>query len=378
MRILLMADIHIGSIKDTRYVYNVITDIIEKEVIFNKTDMVVILGDYFDRLFRANEEYVSLAINVMSYLVESCKRSKTKIKLINGTFSHDYDQYKLFNYFFSMKDIDIRLFTTVTEEIVNGKHILYVPEEYMMDKHIFYKKYLYSDKQYDYIFGHGMIIEAFPTIVQVSHSASSGKEKTVPRFTSGELSKVCKLSVWGHWHHYTEMRNVYYLGSLFRNSFGEEEDKGYGIIENDEFKFIKNEKAYIYKTYVFDETSPIYENNDNIIKEINKIKNENKEIFTGKLVGKIRLKLKLPVNVYSSFKDDLVSITNEDRIFTLLIEDNNSDIIEEDNPETTEYDFLLDNNIQIHEKIHSYIQKQFDSDISLNQIKKYITEPLSI
>ena len=65
MRILLIADLHIGSIKDIPYFYNVTTDIIEKEVIFTKTDLVLFLGDYFDKLFKVNEEYVSLAINIM-------------------------------------------------------------------------------------------------------------------------------------------------------------------------------------------------------------------------------------------------------------------------------------------------------------------------
>lgn len=378
MRILLMGDIHIGSIKDTQYVYKTITDIIEKEVIFNKTDMVVILGDYFDRLFKANEEYVSLAINIMSYIVDACKRNNTKLRMIYGTMSHEMDQYKLFNYFFKMNDIDIKLFNTVTEEKINGKKILFIPEEYMMDKYEFYKDYLYSNKKYDYIFGHGMIMEAFPTILQISHSASKGKEKSVPRFKSGELSKLCKLSIWGHYHIKTKMENVYYLGSLFRNCFGEETDKGYGIIEDDKFIFIKNEKAYIYKTYLFELSSSIYENKDNIMKKINKIKNENKEIFNGEIVGKIRLKFKLPTSIYSSFKDDLLSIINEDKIFSILIENNNENIEEDDENENTEYDFLLDKNIQIHDKIHSYIQKQYDYDLSINQIKKYIMEPLKI
>ena len=55
MRILLLADIHIGSIKDSKYVYDVITRIIDKEVILTHSDMVVILGDYFDRLCKAKD-----------------------------------------------------------------------------------------------------------------------------------------------------------------------------------------------------------------------------------------------------------------------------------------------------------------------------------
>ena len=101
MRMLLIADLHVGSIKDNDYVYRVITDIIEKEVIFTKTDAVVILGDYFDRLFKVNEEYVSCAINIMSFLIRACSRSGTKIRIVYGTESHEMNQYKLFNYNFT-------------------------------------------------------------------------------------------------------------------------------------------------------------------------------------------------------------------------------------------------------------------------------------
>ena len=68
--------------------------------------------------------------------------------------------------------------------------------------------------------------------------------------------------------------NVYYLGSLFRDSFGEEIPKGYGIIEDDKFRFIENDKAYVYKTYEFNPESSIYQSSDDIIREIDKIKKE--------------------------------------------------------------------------------------------------------
>ena len=59
------------------------------------------------------------------------------------------------------------------------------------------------------------------------------------------LGSICNLSVWGHYHVKTKIAdNVYYLGSLFRDSFGEESPKGYGIIEDNKFEFIENNKAY--------------------------------------------------------------------------------------------------------------------------------------
>lgn len=380
MRILLLADIHIGSIKDMNYVYNITTDIIEKEVVFKKTDIVVILGDYFDRLFKVNEEHVSTAINVMSYLIRACERSKTKIRIVYGTESHEMNQYKLFNYHFTSTSVDIKLFTTAEDEEIDCKKILYIPEEYISDKRKFYKKYLYSDKHYDYIFGHGIIEEGMPLAVKFNKAASQSTEKQVPRFKSGELHLAGDIVVFGHYHCYTDIGDkVYYLGSLFRNSFGEEIPKGYGIIEDNSFQFIENNKAYIYKTYEFDKDSNIYKNADTILTEIERIKSENEDVFKGEKVGKIRIKFNIPDTADSSFRDNLKSIISNDKLFSINIQECGDDTSEDlqDDVED-EYDFVLDSSMDITDKIYSFINKKYDIDISLDQIKRYISEPLKI
>lgn len=374
MRILLFADIHIGSIKDTTYVYNVLTDVIEKELIFNKTDMVVILGDYFHKLFKVNEEYVSCAINVMSYLIRACQRSSTKIRIVYGTESHEMGQYRLFNYHFTSSNIDIKLFDTVCEEEINGKRILYVPEEYIDNKNKFYKNTLYSGKNYDYIFGHGMIEDGMPAVISFGESKTN--EKQVPRFKSGEFSNISKITIFGHYHLHVNMKNnVYYLGSFFRDSFGEENPKGYGIIEDDIFTFIENKEAYIFKTYEFNSDSNIYESSDNIIREIDNIKNENKDIFNGNKHGKIRIIFKAPENIDQSFKDNLKSILFNDKYISTMIKETCTEIINDAKEEINdEYDFILDNSMNLTDKIHRYISKKYDNPMSLEELIKYINE----
>lgn len=94
MRILLIADLHIGSIKDIKYFYDTTISIIDEELMKKKTDIVVFLGDYFERLFKNNEDFTALAINIMSYIVLACLRNKTKIRMIYGTESHEMNQYR--------------------------------------------------------------------------------------------------------------------------------------------------------------------------------------------------------------------------------------------------------------------------------------------
>jgi len=374
MRILLFADIHIGSIKDTIYTYNVLTDIIEKEVILKKTDMVIILGDYFHRLFKVNEEYVSCAINVMTYLIRACKRSNTKIRIVYGTESHEMNQYKLFNYHFTSSNLDIKLFDTIGEEIVNGKNILYVPEEYIDSKHKFYKDTLYSGKKYDYIFGHGMIEDGMPAAV--SFSGPKSDEKQVPRFKSGEFCDISKVTVFGHEHTHKKMQGeVYYLGSLFRDSFGQETPKGYGIIEDDKFTFIENEQAYVFKTYEFNSESKVYESNDEIIREIDRIKQENQDVFNGNQHGKIRIIFNTPDNVDPTFKENLKTILFNDKYIAPLVKESNNEVIDDAKAEVSdEYDFILDGSLAITDKIHRYITKQYDTHMSLEELTSYINE----
>ncbi len=381
MRLLLFADMHIGSIKDTIYYYNVVTDIIEKEVELKKTDAVIILGDYFDRLFRANEEYVSLAIDIMSYLVRACSKNHTKIRLIYGTESHEMNQYKLFNHHFSSKKVDVKLITICTEEeLFPNVNVLYVPEEYVNDKHEFYQNTLYK-KKYDYIFGHGNIVEGMPMNMAFHMATKKSLEKQVPRFNKGEMMNASKLCVFGHIHTFKNLDNrVYYLGSLFRNSFGEEEAKGYGIIEDDKLTFVENTEAYVYKTYEFNPDSDAYESNENIVNKINEIKQENESIFNGEKVGKIRIIFNTPNNIDPSFNNNIKDILTNDKLISPLIKESNQELIEEAKAEVAdEYEFVLDNSMNIIDKIHTFITKINNDDIiPLDELTKYIKNPLEI
>jgi DNA repair exonuclease SbcCD nuclease subunit len=378
MRFLLLADLHIGSIKDITYLYNVITEILERELIFNHTDAVIILGDYFDRLFKVNEEYTSLAINVMSYLIRLCKKTRTKIRIVYGTESHEMSQYKLFNYHFNDPSVDIKLIDTVTsEEIFPNVNVLYLPEEYTTDKFEFYKDYLYSGMKYNYIFGHGIIAEGMSMI---NHNIiDESKEKKVPIFKSKELSSVSDICAFGHYHVYTDMGDdCYYVGSTFRDSFGEEEAKGYGVIEDNKFKFIENTSAYLYKTYTYEVDSDIYKNMDTLISQLNKIKEIHSDIFSGQRTGKIRMIFKFPDNMDHSFKESIKTLLLENKSISYMIKEtlSNSSIKEDD--VELEYDFILDNSLAVEDKIHRYINKNYDIELSLDELTSLINDELRI
>lgn len=371
MKILALADIHIGSIKDPDYVYNTLTEIIDTEVLCKQIDMVIILGDYFDRLAKVNEDMVSTAINVMSYLIRTCIKNHVRIRIVYGTESHEMDQYRLFAYHFSDPNLDIRLFKTVESETFDdGTKILYVPEEYIDDKDAHYAEY-FKD-HYNYVFGHGTIDDGMPAQASFGHVKTN--EKHTPRFKSGEFAQISDLTVFGHYHVYTEMPgNVFYLGSLFRSSFGEEDPKGYGVIDGSKLTFIENRYAYVYKTYTFEPTSDVYNDPKNIIDQIRQIKEDNKDIFDGAKQGKIRLLFNAPSNLDQTFKETLHDVLVDDKQIATLIKHTDTDAIAEIKSSIDpEYDYLLDPSLPIADKIHRWVMQLHDVDLSMDLLKKYI------
>lgn len=292
----------------------------------------------------------------------------------------------------------MKIIDTVTEEEINGKKILYIPEEYINDKHKHYRKYLYSDKHYDFIFGHGVIEDGMPEAVSYTNNRSN-KEKQVPHFKSGEFSPISDFTVFGHYHQYNHIcDHVYYLGSLFRDSFGEEIDKGYGVIydsNNDlpesifpvvdthnssgyTFDFHKNTKAYTLLTITYSPTSNIYTSETAFISELNNIKNEHKELFEDGSNGRIRLKFQVPSNVSQQFRDTINSILfNEKNISTTIKEIDNEIFSDSEDDEDHEDDFILDVSLPIIDKIFQYAEKNYERKITMEKLSKYLAKSLA-
>lgn len=387
---LAVADLHIGSIKDITYYYNTMTNIFERELLLDRKRVVFIAGDYFHRLFKANEEYTKLAINLMNYLVKICKRSRknplerTKVRIIYGTESHEMNQYHLFNYHINHPDIDFQIIDTVCREEIDGIEILYLPEEFMDDKFDHYDGYLYGDvkKGYDLIIGHGNIIEGMPMLSYDDKPKSN--EKKVPIFKKGELTQFLNKDgrcLFGHYHDHTDMGDgVFYIGSTFRDSFGQEAPKGYMRFSKGEHSFIENTEAYLYKTYLYDENHEIYKSVDNIATELTRIKEEYPDIFAGERYGKIRLVFQTPTDLDVSFKENIRTLLYNDKVISPLIKEASIDVTAElgENAIDDEYEFVLDSSLGISDKIHRYMIRQYDSTMSLEELEAYINEPFKL
>ena len=371
----MIADIHFGALPVER-LYNeleIFLDFIEKKSL----DFIIILGDWFDKKINLNSKDAKYSTVFFERICQICIDNDIKLRIIQGTESHDNSQLEVLEILAKNKPVDFKVFYEVEEEeLFPDFNVLYVPEEYINSIDEKYGKYM--NKKYDMIFGHGMIQEVkFAALIQSSETTM----KKAPIFKSKMLCDMCYGPIFfGHIHTKDIFNDrLYYVGSYSRWKFGEEEDKGFYYVkyENDtkefEAKFIVNDKAMKYDTIeIYEKESGFYKlNTENQIKYIQNLiqsfeydflrlqfyipqgyENENLLInMINESFGKYKnLKLDFKVNSKIKSKREV-----EEKINLLL----------------DKYGFIFDNKIDTYTKINKFILEKYNKDISVEKIKEY-------
>ena len=371
----MIADIHFGALPVVR-LYNeleIFLDFIEKKSL----DFIIILGDWFDKKINLNSKDAKYSTVFFERICQICIDNDIKLRIIQGTESHDNSQLEVLEILAKNKPVDFKVFYEVEEEeLFPDFNVLYVPEEYINSIDEKYGKYM--NKKYDMIFGHGMIQEVkFAALIQSSETTM----KKAPIFKSKMLCDMCYGPIFfGHIHTKDIFNDrLYYVGSYSRWKFGEEEDKGFYYVkyENDtkefEAKFIVNNKAMKYDTIeIYEKESGFYKlNTENQIKYIQNLiqsfeydflklqfyipkgyENENLLInMINESFGKYKnLKLDFKVNSKIKSKREV-----EEKINLLL----------------DKYGFIFDNKIDTYTKINKFILEKYNKDISVEKIKEY-------
>lgn len=371
----MIADIHFGALPVER-LYNeleIFLDFIEKKSL----DFIVILGDWFDKKINLNSKDAKYSTVFFERICQICIDNDIKLRIIQGTESHDNSQLEVLEILAKNKPVDFKVFYEVEEEeLFPDFNVLYVPEEYINSIDEKYGEYM--NKKYDMIFGHGMIQEVkFAALIQSSETTM----KKAPIFKSKMLCDMCYGPIFfGHIHTKDIFNDrLYYVGSYSRWKFGEEEDKGFYYVkyENDtkefEAKFIVNNKTMKYDTIeIYEKESGFYKlNTENQIKYIQNLiqsfeydflrlqfyipqgyENENLLInMINESFGKYKnLKLDFKVNSKIKSKREV-----EEKINLLL----------------DKYGFIFDNKIDTYTKINKFILEKYNKDISVEKIKEY-------
>jgi DNA repair exonuclease SbcCD nuclease subunit len=380
---IILADLHWGVI-DSRDLYNqykkTILEYIEKLAIL---DFIIICGDFYDSKLSLNSEPAKYSTKFLKELLELVYKKNSKIRIIEGTSSHDNNQMLLLNTFISDEKYDFKFIENVQDEyLFDDLYVLYVPEEYMNDKDEYYKEYF--NKKYDMIFGHGLVNEvAFIAAKQESETTMA----KAPILNCKQLLSISKGPIfYGHIHIPQVIYDkFFYVGSTTRWCFGEEEEKGFYLVsyepENNNFltEFIINKLSKKYDTVVIDYNSTIFNSN------------EKQQIdFLIKLVDNL-LKdyLRLIINIPEDFPNALLFTSMINEVFNKysnvkIIINNNSKIKQKKEVEEKinllleKYGFIFSKSILPEEKISKYIKIKYNKNISIERIRYYLYEQLQL
>lgn len=376
----IISDIHFGASSPIK-LFEELRFFISYIQSLSSLDLIVIDGDYFDSKLYVQSNATKLAVYFMNLLITTAKMKNTKIRIVYGTESHDAMQYNIFSMYETDSNCDFRIIYKVEEEeIFQDVWVLYLPEEYIHDKHQYYDEYLMKKNRYDYIFGHGVIKEGM-TMVSRNKQDEKKRLKT-PIFSTAEFQNCCVGKVYfGHYHVYTNIDDfVYYVGSYSRWSHGEEEEKGFIIDtmkENRKHKteFIENADAPIYRTYVFGYRDDIFQNEEATVKHLQTLQNmvdddsihkvrfvfnipetyENPEFFIQCVKNKFSLSKKVSL-LFSNGYIESRKAKNEEILDTII----------------SKYEYILDKSMSMENIVQEFIKDRKDKFLDVEDIQRYL------
>lgn len=388
---LFIADIHIGAMnyEDTydgiMYIKSLLQDLTKE----GRLDFIIIGGDFFHKQLYANDLYIKYAQKLMLFFLASAK----KIRVVYGTSSHDSKQYGIFDTMttdfpeiFDGLTYDFRVIDEVTDEwLFDDMHVLYVPEEYVFDKEQRYKEVFQEVDNYDYIFGHGMISEAFPYI---KSKKNDHERRHAPTFTAEELMEYCKGHIlFGHYHIHSEYfdGSVAYSGSIFRWIYGEEEDKGCFYLEfNPDSdgstrkyykEFIVNNTALTYISFIYGYKDSVYTSSDEMERTAKDIlrKKKKQKIDHLRVVFNIPVGYENPEGFMNFFKEWFKDHKDIKLIFANGYVENEKQLRKVEFFQLSEESkILLDKNIPMEEKIAYFLKVRKGIEMPVEKIRKYL------
>ena len=256
IRYLLLSDIHLGHNRtNAEYITNNLKSFFKKyKRKLKNIDMIIISGDVFDRLLPINSPDSLISYNWLTELIKYCANNNLKLRILEGTPSHDWKQvkliYKIVNEF--NLDLDFKYYNDIDIEImtINGYElsVLYIPDEIYDNSEKIWEAVLNKLNEYDLdkidlIVMHGAFKYQLPI-----------KNLDFLHDENRYLSIVNYLINIGHVHNHSEFSKILCPGSFDRLTFSDENDnKGGWLITlkengNVNKEFLENSTAMIFKT----------------------------------------------------------------------------------------------------------------------------------
>jgi len=246
-----ISDIHLGHPKTpTEEIIGKLYDTFKSDATFASLDAFFIGGDLFDRLLMFSDENVKIIETWMISLLRLCKRHDVRLRVLEGTPSHDRTQSSHFAYFNEHFEIgcDLRYVDRLEIEIIPELNVsvLYVPDEWKPDTDDTWMDVTrelanHGLTQVDYAIMHGSFRHQLPEVAKAP--------KHVEERYLGIVKRIINI---GHIHRASVHERIYSNGSFDRLDHGYESPKGHWLVESlgseDKCTFIENTKAKVYRT----------------------------------------------------------------------------------------------------------------------------------
>ena len=220
------SDIHLGHRKTpTEHIIHAFVDTILTER-NRDVDVIFIGGDLMDRALEFFSKDILLIIPFFGRLLDYCYRNNIKLRLLEGTPGHDWNQIRPL---LKLNDIrgeqraDVKHFPVLDVEYMHEfeKYILYIPDEWANT----------NDEIYQQIDAKLQALGISQVDIAVLHGQfayqTGGMGHALNYDESYFLNLVKGFIHIGHYHTHTTFDRIIANGSLDRLAHGEEEDKGY-------------------------------------------------------------------------------------------------------------------------------------------------------
>ena len=251
LKIASFSDCHVGHRNTpTEKILDTLSTAFPDNAKTGELDMIVIAGDFFDKMLQLPTNCVTRIHHWIHMFLKMCKRWDIKVRVLEGTPSHDRKQNALFPLINELSglEVDIKWADTLSIEHIDdfGIDVLYLPDEFTTcckKTEELVKKVLeeHGLSKVDYVVMHGMFDYRLPIhLANKGHSA-----KFYQRIAR-------KYVLCGHVHTMNKHGNILEAGSSERTTHGEEGDKGHWRIyegkDADEIIFVKHQNTTIYTT----------------------------------------------------------------------------------------------------------------------------------
>ena len=386
---IVISDIHVGALNLEKLHNEYLELLIKRIYSMKKLDFLIIAGDFFDHKFYLNDKEATTAYVMLKESVLACKAKEAVIRIVYGTESHECDQYNILSLLKIYDKIEVVKYAK-EEELLEDLHILYLPEEHLLDKDRYYEKFFSNTKKYDYVFGHGIVREVMKdVVVHIQNSESTtNKRKKVPIFTSTELNRICKGQVYfGHYHMNQEIDNkIFSIGSFSRWKFGEEGRKGYYILHCNteknkyEQEYVENTMADSYTTISFGYDNKVFKSKEDMDESLLSVE----KLIERDVYNNVRFVFNIPSDVENpeatmNYLKEKFKYNNKIKLEIVhgYIEEKRKQQKEQVKSDNEKYSFIFDKNLELEDKISRFIAIEYDKNIPTSNISNYIYKNLN-